>query len=746
MIKNLNYYILVLVLVINANYKLFATVGADKSVEISAIIEKNPAKITLIWKSKTNQGEYFIYKRTTGPNTKWGAPIAKLSATAIQYEDVNVIEGVEYEYKITRGITATGYIRAGIEINLKDKMGKIIFLVDSTFVNSLATELNLMEEMMTADGWFVIRQNISRSASVKQVKSKILEIYNTDKANIKALYIFGHIAVPYSGNFTADGHSGHIGAWPADVFYGEMDGNWTDTKVNSTVANHSGDVTLNYNIPGDGKYDQNMPPSPVELQVGRVDLSDLPRLSTNGDELELLRNYIVKNYNYRYKKIDLKRHAIVYDGFEYKEGTPSTDVYRHSAAFFGQNKLLDVAPDEYLQNLDTNNYLLAHSEGGGFFHGANGIGSSSDIVTYDPQAIFYTTYGSWFGDWNTTDNFLRAFLAGKTYGLTNLWNAPHHLFAQDLALGYNIGHVVKLYFNNVADTTTGYRIYITDFTFGDKESVHIGLMGDPTLRLFTVAPVDNLQISDQGTLSWSPSPDSDIVGYHVYKSSTKKGDYERISTDIITENSFTDPSPSINSWYMIRAIKLENSGSGSYYNPSQGIFIQLTQSGNNNGIPETVVYNLKTGSNLISLNHELPDMSPAAFLAPIISSTTYIKTYSEYYRPDSDESLNTLKKLSAGKAYIIRVTKNVTLSVTGIPINPHGYVENLKAGWNLLCYPYSYTSMIDTLFNGVKDQIIQIKDFQGKWVPGSVNNSLELMLPKQSYFIRMSKATSVVWE
>src|SRR6185503_3639869 len=122
--------------------------------------------------------------------------------------------------------------------------------------------------------------------------------YSADPANVKSVFLFGHVPVPYSGQLNPDGHADHVGAWPADVYYGDIDGNWTDNSVNFTqsINTDAADAARLTNRPGDGKFDQTQIPSPVELEVGRVDLSNLPgRTSWNGpptlpDEVELLRN------------------------------------------------------------------------------------------------------------------------------------------------------------------------------------------------------------------------------------------------------------------------------------------------------------------------------------------------------------------------------------------------------------------------------------------------------------------------
>ena len=67
--------------------------------------------------------------------------------------------------------------------------------------------------------------------------------------------------VGLKGNLAPDGHGEHYGAWPADVYYGDVNGAWTDNSVWSTGAAWP----RNHNVPGDGKFDQTTIPSQVEL-------------------------------------------------------------------------------------------------------------------------------------------------------------------------------------------------------------------------------------------------------------------------------------------------------------------------------------------------------------------------------------------------------------------------------------------------------------------------------------------------
>lgn len=603
--------------------------GWDKvTVQVSADVKDSPPEIVLTWALYPDGGSYTIQRRTTGLNTPWGATLATLPNTATTWTDTDVESGAEYEYRINRS-EATGYIQTGIRLPLKDQWGKVIFLIDDTMATPLAAELNDMERMMVADGWQVIRQNVSRTATVPQIKATILGYYQQDPTNTRALFLFGRIPVPYSGSIYPDGHREHSGAWPADVYYGDMDGTWTDSSVNKTSASHGTEPTRNHNIPGDGKFDQNHVPGTELLEVGRVDLCNLPKLKALGSETDLLRNYIRKNRQFRYKEVDYSRRMIIYgSGFENHPTRPAANGFRESPAFFGQDGYDRVEKDEFLPTLQNTSYLWARGDGPGHFQGASGVGVTQNFVgiptstdpvqqiAYDPRSPFFTICGSWFGDWDTRDNFLRAFLAAPGHSLTNAWVGFNHWFAQDLALGYNIGCPMRKLHLNQNKIDHGYTLPIRENSFYNGGArTHMALMGDPTLRIFVVAPPQNVAVNPQGQISWNPSPDSSIVGYHIYRSAQELGPYSRLTSAPIASSNFTDPKPVANAWYMVRAIKFETTGSGTFYNASQGIMIQSS----GNTAPNLITpgnASVQAGQTLqFSIDAVDPDSDPFTFSA-----------------------------------------------------------------------------------------------------------------------------------
>jgi hypothetical protein len=63
-----------------------------------------------------------------------------------------------------------------------------------------------------------------------------------------------------------------------------------------------------------------------------------------------------------------------------------------------------------------------------------------------------------------------------------------------------------------------------------------------------------------------------VAGYHVYRSDLG-GHFARLTRMPIPGTSFSDPEGSGAANYMVRAVKLETSASGTYFNPSQGTFL-----------------------------------------------------------------------------------------------------------------------------------------------------------------------------
>jgi hypothetical protein len=556
----------------------------DYAVLLSATVQTNPAQITLSWPADALATNYTLYRKNLTA-TSWGAATT-LATNASNYTDTNVAVGGAFEYRVskaawtgTTSYTGDGYIYAGIQVPLVESRGKVILVADNTFTTNLAMELNRLEQDLAGDGWIVLRHDVARmavdpantssnvwavrAAELANVKALIKADYNADPSNVKAVFLFGHVPVPYSGNLAPDGHPDHLGAWPADAYYGDMTGTWTDSTVNTSGNSTIPSDTRNWNLPGDGKFDQSLLPANVTLQVGRVDFANLPAFSTS--EGELLRQYLNKDHYFRHKFVTTQRRGLIDDNFGTFNGEAfAASGWRNFAPFFGAT---NIVSGDWLTMLAGQSFLWGYGCGGGTYTSADGVGTTAEFAAADPQVVFTMLFGSYFGDWDSQDNFLRAPLAAPTYTLTCAWSGRPYWEFHPMALGQTIGFGAQASQNN---STT----YSADTAL---HWVHIALMGDPTLRMHVVAPPSSLAVSTNGsggvTLNWNASADA-VAGYHVYRAATVAGPFTRLTSSLLTGTTYTD-TPVSSNVYMVRAVKLEVSASGSYYNPSQGVFQSL---------------------------------------------------------------------------------------------------------------------------------------------------------------------------
>lgn len=577
--------LILLTLVLAAHTSLAIEMTWEYSVQVSATVQASPAQITLSWPQDqyTTPNSYTVYRKTPS-DTSWGTGV-NLSGTSTSYVDNNVTVGTAYEYqivKVTSQYTGYGYIYSGINVPMTDNRGKLLLVVDKTYAADLVNELAQLQQDLTGDGWTVVRLDVNRTDPVTSVKSLITAQYAADPANVKCVFLFGHVPVPYSGNIVPDGHTpDHQGAWPADGYYGDMDGTWTDNSVNVTGQYDP----RNTNVPGDGKFDQNTFPAQIKLMVGRVDLANMPGAQWTGgpatfpSELELLRNYLNKEHKFRTKQFDLPRQAVVGDFFGVRNGEAfAASGWRNFAPFFGAANVSSTPTQgTWTPTLANSGYLWSYGAGAGSFGSISGLGNSDayynlltrELYANDIKSAFVLFFGSWLGDWDSSDNIMRAVLALPSYGLACAWSGRPHWFLHHMGLGETIGYGARLTMNNGPGGL--YQNQINSAA----GMVHIGLMGDPALRMHIVAPPANVTAATNSgsvTLNWTASTDS-VLGYHVYRATAANGAFTRVTTTPVTGTSYIDAAAAGATNYMIRAVKLETSGSGTYYNPSIGAFL-----------------------------------------------------------------------------------------------------------------------------------------------------------------------------
>jgi hypothetical protein len=569
--------ILIIVILLSAffgNSFLFAESSIDHAVLVSITTDSLPTpRITLHFPYDTAALEYTISRKFKQDND-WRDTLAILPGSDSIFTDSTITIGIGYEYKLKKKLKdydAFFYAYAGIKLPETDDRGIALLLVDSTMNIPLDSELTVFESDLRGDGWRVIREIAPRteqynSSAVQRTKIIIKDEYIRNDSDIKAIILFGRIAVPYSGNSALDGHvPDHKGAWVADLYYGELDGIWTDYLVNNTEATRP----ENKNVPGDGKFDQIVIPSDVDIPVGRIDFFNLPGMSAS--ETELLRQYLNKEHGYRQGIITANDKGLITDGFwMYDNEAFASEAWMNFSALLGP---INVDSGNYHDGLTGKSYKWSYGCNSG---GYNSVYATAYVPDFNKDlfnGIFTVLFGSYLGDWDSQDNIMRVAIASKPSILTCCWASRPFWYFHHMGLGETIGYSTLLSQNNQylyeSSGVLGYRM------------THTALMGDPTLREHVVAPPSNLEIlsttinqnSASIDMKWETSPDTNVIGYNVFWASDYNNKFFKVNPSLVTDTEFTDrlPAPGRN-LYMVRAVKLEQTPTGSYYNQSEGIF------------------------------------------------------------------------------------------------------------------------------------------------------------------------------
>lgn len=566
-------------------WNVSAQTANDFAVKLTAVVTESPASITLKWNSNSYAVKYSIYKKNKSAAFFPTTPITTTNGTTNQYTDNAVAVGIAYDYMVVLEATFSsgspllngyGAISTGIRLPQVDYRGNVLILVDTALLNPLSSEILRFQTDLLGDGWQSKIVGIATTDSIPNIKNTVFNWYITDTINNKALILLGHIPVPYSGNFGGsgslpppDGHSPqHNGAWPTDAYYANMRGTWTD-QILLTNTN----LISNVNYPNDGKFDQTTIPGSVVLQTGRIDMFDLN--ITGLTYVERTRRYLNKDHNYRHCNFIVPRRSIYYDGLGVLGGeAPGRLHAMNQAPLFGDSITQITA--NYFNTVKTNAYLFSGVTSTGGYTNIAGVGTSN-IFSSPIYTVFQTFLASYNADFDNTNNFMRSSIAGAGYTLTSCWVGRPFWHFYHMGMGENIGYSTLVSQNN--KNISGSLSYYTGYF---ERGIHMNLLGDPTLRLHMIHPVNNLLASPESDstnvrVTWVASTEQNINGYHIYRSNSPNGKFIRLNNAPITDTFYLDTKPlNGQNYYMVRTGKLELTSSGSYNNLSQGKFVFIS--------------------------------------------------------------------------------------------------------------------------------------------------------------------------
>jgi hypothetical protein len=310
-------------------------------------------------------------------------------------------------------------------------------------------------------------------------------------------------------------------------------------------------------------------------------------------ETELLRSYLNRDHMYRTGFLPMVSRGLVDDNFLWLDGeNPGQNGWRNFPPLVGYDS---VSARDWMTELSKSSYLWAYGCGGGSPRTCGGIGTTDSLVKYPMNVIFTELFGSWFGDWNFQDDIMRAILCSDPPGLTACWAGRPSWYFHHMAMGIPIGFSHLISQNNYSPSQYSQPLYLPNEYFINQPPytgsqagfwsnqlapgfVHMALMGDPTLTMYmgVVQQPNNLSVvqpaGQKVNISWEKPTGPDVDGYNVYSSLSQNGPFNKINKTMIIDTKFTDSTLHEGQvYYMVRAVKLQETFSGSFYNQSQGV-------------------------------------------------------------------------------------------------------------------------------------------------------------------------------
>lgn len=549
-------------------------------------LANNEVKIIFLDSLSNTSEPLFVSRRQLG-TTVWTNVASSLPAGTGHWIDTNVSQGQTWEYQVKRFNTwnyggldydATGYTIGSLLSDNTNYKGQMILLVADDIPVSLAMKYIRLKKEITADGWFVNElivpkaNNWDSGNEVVTIKNQINSIYNaapiSDKP--KLLFILGHVPLPRSGSTSVtapDDHNENKGARGFDGYYVDINGAYTDTAT----YNPAGLATpLSINLPGDYKWDQDFFPSDIELAFGRVDFSDITDLPLS--EMQMIENYLDRLSAYRNV---ISNHDM---------GDKSAFYYGYDNSNDGSFRSLPniSKPNQVYENYTGPNHNQWVQTNGSFkiYMQNLSVPEISDWQTYGMNATVYTSDQSYWGFGDVPQpagvySRIRALLGVDTKCLITLWTTTGVNIFHQACMGQP--YAMKEIMNH---NQTNQYLEKPQQDYDTQEwwnRTHFAFYGDPTINLYQIQPPSNLtltEINGNAQLNWISSNDTNVMGYHVYESDSEFGIYNRVTTSVVSGNSYTLNSYQNGNWYIVKAVKVIESGCGKFLHSSIGASIQ----------------------------------------------------------------------------------------------------------------------------------------------------------------------------
>jgi hypothetical protein len=568
----------------------------------------SPLQFTLSYRIAPNDSYGLTIRRRLAEGT-WSTLVSGYTSDTFT-DTSSLTAGVRYEYEVRREgslplwmsptrFFARIFMSKAQPITLMENRGKVIVVVDGTVYNGIASPLEIFKRDLISDGWTVVlktdaprhihlitpcdagryRTDPSADAANKTGRN-IVKQFIDSHPDAKGVILVGHVTVPLSGWYPVDSHGDSSGAAVADVWYGHSGAGWTDNEsMVPCPESNPYHFPSKSNVADDGKFDNDRVPFPEQLTkfVGRIDFSRMPTFGTGDEvtlaEINLLNSYFAKNHAYRRKHTVFNNKAVAYltgphHSYAHDNELLLATAFRNMSPLFESGFENFTIGDAYHQKTDS--YLWGIRGGGG---GVDTISwgmpgnhplegpflqhNTLGLLNSESKVAFYILYGSYMFDWPLPDNFIRASIAGPSYGLAAAWIVsnpvafPSHWQFQGMAFGEPIGHgLLQTIRHGEPGTSDHSRV--------------LSIFGDPTLRMWVVDP-PYIVYWWNDALNWSGGePGSQ---FYIYHAADMESAFTRIAGPLSGNSYSGAPTTGV---LMVRAAKSVTTGSGTFVNFSQG--------------------------------------------------------------------------------------------------------------------------------------------------------------------------------
>lgn len=160
--------------------------------------------------------------------------------------------------------------------------------------------------------------------------------------------------------------------------------------------------------------------------------------------------------------------------------------------------------------------------------------------------------------------------------------------------------------------------------------------------------------------------------------------------------------------------------------------------------------NQTLGWNLISFPRQAVDMSSSSVLADISGQLDIIYEYQggitwKSYAPGGAPP--TLATLSVLKGYWLKTTTDVTLNISGT--SPASNNISLSVGWNLIGYPKTSQTLLETTYTDILGNLDSVWRFDGgitwkSYAPGGSPDTLTTLDAGKGYWVKMTTADNLI--